>query len=237
MKVRYLILALVILGSAVTVFASTPETGVLDPICNSGPGGTPNYMFDIKSGMSLPNITATSDFGGVFTFCNHTGKTWNSVDIAASNFGNFATGAWTYDQGKLIAGVGSAPVLCNFGSQANGTWNQPFEFCDITIDPNSVNVLFYNALDPIGDCNTLNQGVHNGCILALSLNTSVSGNFFSGDTGNWKDANGNPVTLAVGASDSFDTHVDAPSVPEPTTMLLLGSGIAVMWRQSRKRRQ
>lgn len=229
MKLRWAItLLFTLIGFSLSAFAGSPQIGVLDPAC--APNGS-NYMFDVTgNGSAFPHFTATNDGGGVFSFCNHTNTNWTSMAFATSNFGDFGSGHWLFFSGALQTGdssSGTSPIICNFGSQPG--FSQPFDSCLVTITANTINIGFYNSVDPlVTTCNQTNLGILIGCVMEISLNDNVGGSFTTGDSGNWLDGNGNPVTI--------EGAINTPQVPEPTAVLLLASGMVVMWRRRRPTR-
>lgn len=230
MKLRWAItLLFTLIGCSLSAFAGSPQVGALDPVCATDGS---NYMFDVTgNGSAFPHFTATyPDGGGVFSFCNHTNTVWTSVSFGTSNFRDFSTGHWLFNGGSVQVGdstSATSPILCNFGAQ--GDLTEPFNSCMVTVTTDSVNINFFNSPDPQTlNCGQTDLGIFIGCVLEISLNDKLpDGSFISGDSGNWTDNNGNPVTI----SGAFNS----PSVPEPTALVLLASGMLVMWRRKSTR--
>ncbi len=223
MRTRWAVLLLtVVMVSAISAFAGSPTMGVLDPTCNASNNtnnGDVTYDFGITTPGSviLPNITSSPNGGGVFIFCNLTQSTWDTAEFATNNFGNFASAFWEF---TAVENPFSA-VTCSVGSGSS----QGFLDCTVAITANEIDLKFFGE-----DKSKQINGIQNNHTMTVTLNTNFS---LTGDQGDWLDTNGNPVTIAGGVN--LTQPLSAPQVPEPASLILLGTGVAASLLRLRKK--
>lgn len=217
-----LALVLFLATCSLSAFAGSPTIGVLDPTCPDNTPSANQYFYPSGGGSNVTFDTfASINGGGVFAFCNGGPGTWDTVDFVTSNFGDFATGSWTFDANTTPSG---SPILCNAGGSG-----EPFLSCTITISLDKILMEFTDQ----GSKNANGIQTNHWMVVTLNDNYATDPN---SDSGSWIGSNGGPILIGGGANVT-DPGSLTPPVPEPASLILLGSGIlaALSWKRKNRR--
>ena len=234
MRTRWIVVLLAtMLVSAVSAFAG-PTIGGLEPACPTGGNNAPppgaNYFDVVNNGSNVNfNNFASINGGGVFIFCNDSSNQtagWTQAAFAVTNFlGSSADGIYNFDTTGYTGGNTNnlPPITCTVGSGSD----QAFLNCVVSITDSRILINFS------GTGNGVN-GVQPNQTLWISLDTPLCPvGATCTDSGGWKNPDGSPVTFSGGAN--LDNPNSLQPVPEPASLLLLGSGIAALLMKQRKR--
>lgn len=188
-----------------------PQIGIGDPDCSSWNKYASTYgaITDVKAGDTL-TITPNKNGGGFFGFCNSTGNDWTSIDI------------------KFYTTTLQPPDALHPDWGVNCTADI-FQFCDQSKDGNIYD-LFFHGVD--GSY----KGVRHDFLMTVNLFTNCDPSADTeattcqdDGTGGWRG-----ITLLGGANENAPIP-QAPAVPEPATIALVGSGAMAVWRRRKKR--
>jgi hypothetical protein len=205
---RFLLLMCVL---ALTAAASATRIQVSEPACN------PN---DISVGATALqngfNTIGPVNGGGSFSFCNNTGQSWTNLVIAI----------------HTDPSITQADVTCpSYNQQTDPTNSAHLAFLSCVVfnpSPGNLDVVLQGTLN-FGNMPPVFPGIPNGSEFTIDFNCPVSDSGIQECNGpqDWP-----PGTISEGFP-NFDPTKTLPTVPEPASVVLLATGLAVVWRRKR----
>jgi hypothetical protein len=203
--VRRLLLLMCVL--ALTAAASATRIQVSEPAC------TPN---DISIGATALqngfNAIGPINGGGSFSFCNNTGQSWTDLVIAI------------HTDPSITSGDVTCPMYSP-QTDPNNTAGLAFSTC-IVYNPSPGNldvVLFGTAnvgMPPVF------LGIPNGDEFTIDFNCDL-------DEGQCQSPQDWPPGTVAEGFPNYNLTTTLPTVPEPASIMLLATGLAVVWRRRR----
>jgi hypothetical protein len=193
---------------ALTAAASATRIQVSEPACN------PN---DVSIGATaLQNGFSTIgpiNGGGSFSFCNNTGQSWTDLVIAI----------------HTIPSITKNDVTCpsyNMQTDPNNTAGLAFAACVVyNPSPGNLDVVLEGVLN-FGNMPPVFPGIPNGSEFTIDFNCNQDNQTCLGPQ-DWP-----PGTVAEGFP-NFNPNGTLPTIPEPASVVLLATGLAVVWRRKR----
>jgi hypothetical protein len=219
-----------------TALAQTAQNELVNALLNTGPGvmtPTTQLLSSELAGLTLfPGVYSFSQFAG--GFATLTGSSANPGLLILDGQGN-ANAAWVFQMASTLTTSGattgtassSKVSVINAGPGAGVFWNVGSSATIGTYSAFEGNILALTSI-------TMNTGATDDCGRALASTGQVSlqmNTMGSTCSGILSGSNGLSGGLSVTTSESGKTVVtlvQASSVPEPGTLLTLGTGIAAL---------
>jgi len=207
-----LFLFVVVLSSA--AFAS--RVVVQEPICGTTPGAIDVGPLALTQGF---NPIGPVNGGGSYTFCNDTGQNWTTLLLVVD-----------------APGITPADVVCpsyNPTGDPNNTAQLAFSTCIVESDhPNNIDITLFGTTPANRTHPPIFPGIPNGYEFTINFNCTdaQSATGQCGPDPNKQDWPADSHSLGL---PNFNGNLP-PQLPEPSSLLLLGSGITALIARRRR---